>query len=113
MQKAFQTTRDMPETMENSKIIEEILNNPQARELRNTAGEITDIVFQARGKSVFFDDTDSQDSKDTEKEKIANLLMDFRKQILTVTGQDIEMTNIDLYTKIIYPLVMALADRAT
>jgi len=112
MREASQIPSDMPETAQNNRIVEEIANNPQAKELRNMAGEITNIVFQTRSRNVFLRDIDLQGFEEKEKERIKNLLKDFRIQIADVIGQNIKMTDDDLYSKIIYPLVMTLLNRA-
>ena len=93
-------------------IVEEISQRPQAKELRDIAGEITKAVFEIRGDNIFFDSSEVDSSESSEKDKVHSLLEDFRSKTFSIIDQDIKMTDDDLYSEIVLPIVILLIDRS-
>ena len=103
----------MSESAENNQhVLQAILRTPQGEALRNVAHLITDIVFDVRKNQVFSDVFEREGIDPSAKQTLRRLMGDFRAQAEALTGQDLHISDDELYREVVLPIVTRLIDES-
>lgn len=96
----------------NNHIVEMLLSHPQGEEVRATAHEITDIIYDVRSNRVFTELFEGEKTDQTTKETLRSLLKKLRTQVAQLLNKNMPDSDDDLYREIILPLVTRQIDRS-
>lgn len=101
----------MSDILDTDQIIATILKFPENKGLRDVACQITHIVFDVRRGHLFPEFSDEEKIEEASR-PFYTLLESFRNQIRDLTKKDVQLSDDELYSQIVLPIVTRLIDRS-
>ena len=82
--------------------------------LQELAQQICSIIFDVRSQSIFSTNTNDHPKvvPDEKKEKVKSLMQQFRAKLGPLFEEKVQLTDDDLYSQIIMPLITRLIDQS-
>lgn len=92
------------------KLVVALQSQPDGAEARTTALKITDIVYGIRLCHVFDTVFDTDELDPETSNKLQSLLEIFRQQAASIFDEQLPKSDVDLYNRVIYPLIARQID---